>query len=221
VIDVTDATQVDVNGAVVTVNPLNDLNPETTYDVEISPGAFVDVAGNDYAGISGAGELNFDTDVAPTIVVFDLIGGDSSSHSGREFDADTSYDIFILVDSDSSDLATLSGAERWGGADNLGSDDRIILVGDGADVEGPNGPTGVVTGVVVGDDFAAWETADGGTAAIFDGSLVNRTTAAGNDSSRIFRDIADGEFFSNQNPNLNTHYLTELPIGILTSQGLV
>jgi len=222
VIDVTDATQVTVNGAVVTINPVDDLNPNTTYNVQVDADAFVDPAGNGYAGISTATELNFDTEIVadPTVVVFDLIAGESSSHSGRQFDAATSYDIYVIVDSDSSALAALSVAQRWSGADNLGTDDRIILVGDGADVEGPGGPAGVVNGVVVDDQFAAWETA-GGTAAIFEGRSFDRTTAAGNDSVRLFANFPDGEFFSNQNANLNTRYLTDLPVGILTSQGLV
>jgi len=222
VIDVTDATQVGISGAVVTITPTADLNPATTYNVQVDAGAFVDTAGNGYAGINTATELNFDTEtvVDTAVVVFDLIGGDSSSHSGRQFDAATSYDIYILVDSDSATLATLSGAQQWSGADNLGSDDRIILVGDGADVEGPAGPVGVVNGVAVATQFAAWETA-AGTAAIFEGGTFDRTTAGGNNSTQLFTNLPDDAFFSNQNTDLNTRYLTDLPTGILTSQGLV
>ena len=222
VIDVTDASQVAVNGAVVTINPVADLNPDSTYNVQVDADAFVDTAGNGYAGISTAAELNFDTETGadPTIVVFDLIGGDSSSHSGRQFDAGTSYDIYVLVDSDSATLATVSSAQQWSGADNLGTDDRIILVGDGADVEGPAGPVGVVNGVVVDTQFAAWQTA-GDTAAIFEGGTFDRTTAAGNNSAQLFTNSADSNFFGNQNTDLSTRYLTDLPTGILTSQGLV
>ena len=219
VIDVTDASQVDVDGAVVTINPIDDLDPNSAYNVQIDADAFVDTAGNGYAGISDADGLNFDTEIVAdtSIVVFDLIQDDSSSHSGREFDPAISYDIYIIVDSDSDALATISNAQRWSGADNLGSDDRIILVGDGADVEGP---AGVVTGVVVGADFAAWQTAGGDTAAIFEGVSIDRTTAAGNDNAELFIGTPDNEFFSNQGTNLTTRYLTDLPAGILTSQGL-
>ena len=225
VIDVTDATQVEVDGEVVTINPLADLNPDTTYNVQVDADAFVDTAGNGFAGISDAEELNFDTEAGetvadPSVVVFDLLSGDSSSHSGREFDAAVSYDIYVLVDSDSASLATVSSAQRWSGAENLGSDDRIILVGDGAEVEGPDGPAGVVNGVVVDDAFAAWETADG-TAAIFQGESFDRTTAAGDDSVQLFESAPDDVFFGNQNADLGTRYLTEIPTGILTSQGLV
>jgi len=220
VIDVTDASQVDVDGAVVTINPVDDLDPDAAYNVQIDADAFVDIAGNGYAGISDAAELNFDTEIVadPTTVVFDLIGDATSSHSGREFDPAISYDIYILVDSDSAALATINVAQRWSGADNLGSDDRIILVGDGADVEGP---AGVVASVVVGVDFAAWETAAGDSVAIFEGGLFGRTTAAGSDSAILFGDTPDDEFFSNQGAVLGTRYLTDLPAGILTSQGLV
>jgi hypothetical protein len=222
VIDVTDASQVDVNGAVVTINPVADLNPDTTYNVQVDADAFVDIAGNGYAGISDADELNFDTETVatPTSVVFDPIGGDSSSHSGRQFDAATSDDMYVLVDSDSASLAAVSSAQRWSGAENFGSDERIILVGDGAEVEGPAGPAGVVNGVVVDNQFAAWETA-GGTAAIFEGGSFDRTTAGGNDSVQLFGNVPDDEFFSDQNADLNTRYLTDMPAGILTSQGLV
>ena len=219
IIDVTDASQVDVDGAVVTINPIDDLDPNSAYNVQIDADAFVDTAGNGYAGISDADGLNFDTEIVAdtSIVVFDLIQDDSSSHSGREFDPAISYDIYIIVDSDSAALATISNAQRWSGADNLGSDDRIILVGDGADVEGP---AGVVTGVVVGADFAAWQTAGGDTAAIFEGVSIDRTTAAGNDNAELFIGTPGNEFFSNQGTNLTTRYLTDLPAGILTSQGL-
>ncbi len=220
VIDVTDESQVDVNGAEVTINPVDDLDPNSTYNVQVDADAFLDIAGNGFAGISDAQELNFDTEIVadPSVVVFDLIGDNTSSHSDREFDPDVSYDIYILVDSNSDALATINPGQRWSGAGNLGSDDRIILVGDGADVEGP---AGVVSGVEVGGNFAAWQTADGATAARFEGFLLDRTTATGDDTARLFAESPDDEFFSNQGSNLATRYLTELPAGILTSQGLV
>ena len=69
------------------------------------------------------------------IVVFDLVGGTSSDHSSRSFDANTAYTIYIRVDSDSTTLKTdaNSGNGTWGmwsNANNLGADDRIIFAGD-------------------------------------------------------------------------------------------
>ncbi len=209
VIDVTDTTQVAVNGAVVTINPDADLNPDTTYNVLVDANAFVDPAGNGYAGISSATELNFDTETTatPTSVVFDQLDGDS----GRQFNVANTSDIQVLAGSDSATFATASSAN------NLGTDDRIILVGEGADVEGP---AGVANGVAAANQFAALETA-GFSAAIFEGGTSDGTTAGGNDSAQLLANLADSEFFSNQNADLDTPYLTDLPVGILTSQGLV
>lgn len=70
-----------------------------------------------------------------SIVVFDFVQGVSSSHSYRTFDADTTYTIYIRVDSDSAALNTDENAgpgtwDIWSGASALGADDKIVLVGD-------------------------------------------------------------------------------------------
>jgi len=57
-IDVTD-TQVTISGNTVTINPTADLNPDTTYNVQLASGVLKDTAGNAYAGISNATTLNF------------------------------------------------------------------------------------------------------------------------------------------------------------------
>ena len=226
VIDVTDATQVTVDGAVVTIDPADDLEPDSTYNVQVDADAFVDTAGNGYAGISDADELNFDTETAANSnsVVFDLTESDSSDQSGRQFDTAISDDFSILADSDSTSLATVSSAQHWNGAENLGSDDRVILVSDGAPVEGPDGQALEINGMVADNQFASLETA-GGTAAMFAGGFFDRTTAGGvtegNDSAQFFANVADDEFLSDQNAGLDTGYLADMPLGILTSQGLV
>ena len=205
IIDVADATQVDVNGAVVTINPTTDLDPNSTYNVQIDADAFVDTAGNGFAGIDNETDLNFDTEIAiapsatdSTTVVFDLPEGDLASLSGRQFGVATSDDINILAASQS----TLSGVQRFSGADDLGSDSRITLVSDSAEVE------------------VYWET-DADTAALFEGSSFERTTEVDNDSPGLFENSSDLELFGNQNADLDQLNLTDLPIGILTSQGLV
>jgi hypothetical protein len=90
-----------------------------------------DAAGN--LSAPSANTIEVEVPVVDTsVVVFDLINGESSSHSGREFDDNTDYTIYIIVDSDS---ATLQQPTMWtGGADNLGHDDTIVLVGDGSSV---------------------------------------------------------------------------------------
>ena len=50
VIESNDQSQVTFNGAVVTINPINDLQLNTKYTLTIAQGAIVDNAGNSYAG---------------------------------------------------------------------------------------------------------------------------------------------------------------------------
>ncbi|WP_421850612.1 Ig-like domain-containing protein [Marinomonas sp.] len=76
--------------------------------------------------------------VNKSIVVFDLTKGESSSHSNRTFDADVSYKIYIVVDSDSA-MVKLNSGSRWGGWANLGANDEVILVGNGSKVVSGNG----------------------------------------------------------------------------------
>ncbi|MEG5211439.1 DUF4347 domain-containing protein, partial [Microcoleus sp. ARI1-A3] len=58
------AANVTVTGSTVTVNPTADLAPGTDYYVEIAAGAIKDLAGNNYAGTTGATAWNFTTAVA-------------------------------------------------------------------------------------------------------------------------------------------------------------
>lgn len=60
-IEVTDTTQVAIDGATVTVNPREDLNAYSGYHVNIDTGAFTDLVGNAYAGLSGSTAYNFFT----------------------------------------------------------------------------------------------------------------------------------------------------------------
>lgn len=77
--------------------------------------------------ILGGGEID------PTIVVFDLLEGMSSNHSGREFNSSVSYDIYIQVDSGDGGLnVPREESATWGvwhAWDKLSSDDHIIFVG--------------------------------------------------------------------------------------------
>lgn len=58
-INVNDASQVNFNQGKVTINPLDDLVPDTSYHVRISETAIVDLAGNSFAGIHDDTTLNF------------------------------------------------------------------------------------------------------------------------------------------------------------------
>jgi methionine-rich copper-binding protein CopC len=70
-IAVTDGT-VNISGAVVTINPANDLPANTTYYVEIASGAIQDMANNNFAGITGNNTWNFTSldNIAPTLSSF-------------------------------------------------------------------------------------------------------------------------------------------------------
>jgi methionine-rich copper-binding protein CopC len=58
------AANVTVSGSQLTINPTADLGKGTDYYVEIATGAITDIAGNNYAGITGNSTWNFKT-VAP------------------------------------------------------------------------------------------------------------------------------------------------------------
>lgn len=48
-------SRLSISGAALTINPTNDLNPNTTYYIEIQNTAIEDLAGNNFAGFSGSG----------------------------------------------------------------------------------------------------------------------------------------------------------------------
>ncbi|MEG4068354.1 DUF4347 domain-containing protein, partial [Microcoleus sp. Pol11C2] len=63
------STNVTVTGSTVTINPVADLAQGTGYYVEIAAGAIQDLAGNNYAGTTGATAWNFTTaDTTPPTV---------------------------------------------------------------------------------------------------------------------------------------------------------
>ena len=68
-ISVTD-NQVTISGDKVTINPTEDLQEGSIYNVQIAKGVIKDIAGNDYAGILDATTLDFAT--APPWVRFSL-----------------------------------------------------------------------------------------------------------------------------------------------------
>ena len=62
-ISITDATQVSVAGAVLTINPTADLVPGKTYAIRIEPGAIKDLANNPFGGITDEVTWNFATSI--------------------------------------------------------------------------------------------------------------------------------------------------------------
>ncbi len=223
VIDITDSSQISISGNTVTVNPTTDLAAGANYHVQIDSSALHDTAGNDYAGINSSTELNFTTVSAgmgnSSIVVFDLTTGQSSDHNGRVFDANTAYTIYIQVNSNSGTLVGLDSNEMWSGAQNLGLDDKIVLVGTGSDVKGQWGDP--VMDMHHGGNAVNW-------VAGFSISMSSYNVAGVDANGQFTRnygnnvDLWNGTWTVNPNQD-NTFaqaYMPAMPAGLLTSQGL-
>lgn len=79
--------------------------------------------------------------VATGVVVFDLTSGQSSiGDSGRYFDSNQTYDIYIVVPDDGSAIKT-AGLTPWVGAGQLGYDDRVYLVTQTGAIKSTSGIT--------------------------------------------------------------------------------
>ena len=94
-IDVT-SSQVTVSGATVTINPTADLDPATSYYVEISSGAIEDLAGNDFTGIAGETDWNFST-ATPALSVPSIGAGDIA-FTGLNVDGGEDLAFVVLED---------------------------------------------------------------------------------------------------------------------------
>ncbi|MGY6030913.1 beta strand repeat-containing protein [Phytobacter sp. AG2a] len=222
VIDITDSSQVSISGNTVTVNPTTDLAAGANYHVQIDSTALHDTAGNDYAGISTSTGLNFTTASAsigdPSIVVFDLTTGQSSEHNGRVFDANTAYTIYIKVSSNYGPLTGLDSNEMWSGAQNLGTDDKIVLVGTGTDVRGQYGDP--VMNMNHGGNSVNWMAGFSSTLSSYNvaGVAANGQFSRGGNNA----DLWSGTWAANPNTDnaFAQAYLQAMPGGVLTSQGL-
>jgi methionine-rich copper-binding protein CopC len=78
-IEVSDVSQVSVSGTTVTINPSIDFTPGRSYYLNIAAGAFSDVAGNAFGGITSATALNFTVPAETTSdgTIFGTSGPDS------------------------------------------------------------------------------------------------------------------------------------------------
>ena len=95
-----------------------------------SPVAFtidaVDASGNQMTTVNATTDSMDVMLIDTSVVVFDVMTGESSDHSGRHFDSNVTYSIYILADNGTS---TITMPSKWSGGENLGSDDTIYLVG--------------------------------------------------------------------------------------------
>jgi hypothetical protein len=146
-------------------------------------------------------------EVVTTVVVFDLINGQSSDHSSQTFQAGVTYDIYIYVDSNSASV-TLS--EAWTGGSNLGSDDTIHFAGNGdaANVLGYSGYP--VSGSRTGGNVIYWDTTSSNAGYVNRSGLFSR----GYSNSDNGVDLWDGTWTANP----NYAYTATMPAGILGTQ---
>nr|WP_282101232.1 cadherin repeat domain-containing protein [Aeromonas genomosp. paramedia] len=215
-----------------------DLDYLSSVALGLNGGTIRDAAGNNAtltlptpgaAGSLGANEAIVIDTSAPaidtSIVVFDLVEGVNSSHSGRTFDASTAYTIYIRVSSTSGALSTdgngPGASDSWGvwqGANNLGSDDRIVLVGSGTPVKGAFG--GNVTRILHDAGAEYFATNSNSAVVIYGSGLLSRYAPSSlNGGAQLWIGSMWGA-----NPNLGSAlgniYRANMPAGVLTSQGL-
>jgi Ca2+-binding RTX toxin-like protein/methionine-rich copper-binding protein CopC len=109
---VTDAAQValSADGKTVTVNPTADLKPGATYSVTVANTAFTDEAGNAYAGIADAAELNFTTATS------------STTNPGQTFALTEAVDN---IQGTAGDDTIIAGEGSSGAVHTLGSSDVV------------------------------------------------------------------------------------------------
>ncbi|WP_270821145.1 beta strand repeat-containing protein [Aeromonas sp. QDB14] len=214
-----------------------DLDYLSSAALGLNGGTIRDAAGNNAtltlpspgaAGSLGANEaIVIDTSVNTNIVVFDLVQGVSSDHSSRTFDAGKAYTIYIKVSSNLDALSIAgSGPGTWGmwsGANTLGPDDKIVLVGTGTSVVGVSG-RGVSANLYSGTNNLAWFSSMPVVQLQRDGDLMRY--------GQNTVDLWNGSWAAatSQNPNieqlgnmsrLGEVYLHQMPANIMTSQGLV
>ncbi len=175
--------------------------------------------------------------ISATTVVFDYVGGVSSSHSNRTFDANLAYTIYVRVHSKSGELNTAGNSAKgltfgsWKGGNTLGAKDKLILVGNGGPVmQNVNGAgagpvTCIGTRPVEGGIFL-WKPApiNSGAPTYQSANSVRGTNAAFIRCSQAPNTAMwTGKWTAVPNRGLTFHqvYLTDMPPGVLTSQGLV
>ena len=178
-------------------------------------------------GINDIAESSLDT----SIVVFDMVQGVSSEHSGRNFQPDVSYEIYVRVDSDGLSLSTAgNGPGTWGTWNspvNLGSDDKIIVVGDGSPIIAGNGVA--VDRLWASSSWVGWVGGNASAVGVSAPGDLYRGYSGNWSTVQLWSNggwaSAPGGFTGSgyrlTGAILGDMYFTNMPSGILTSQGLV
>ncbi len=189
------------------------------YDtIDMAAGFTSDVAGN-RAVTDAITEVTYLIDA--TIVVFDTYvqantKGSSSPHSGRTFDPDTSYTIYVRVFSDSTE-GSLAVSDKWKAAANLGVDDKIILVGSGGSIVGPVGYVNNLT--LFNGKKLAWSTSKNSPAAVITpaGDLLRSVLTYPGKTIKLWTDIV-GSF---KDYDTTGQWLTYMPPDIMRTQSFL
>lgn len=77
-ISISDSTQVSFNGTRLILKPTADLNPNSTYNLQLASGVVTDLAGNAFAGISNSSTVSFSTGA----ILYARTQGTSTSTAG-------------------------------------------------------------------------------------------------------------------------------------------
>jgi len=131
-IPINDASQVTVSGGTLTITPTESLAFNTPYAVLIDTNALKDVAGNFFAGIPGATNWWFETDVITVLADINADGTDRTATTGDFEDAaglatgtfsGETVTVFGGTEesgaySETKDNVTLAISDKSGGADN-------------------------------------------------------------------------------------------------------
>jgi len=186
--------------------------------LEITAGFIRDTAGNVTTTDAFDGPA-----YSKSIVVFDLVEGQSSDHSERQFQTDIDYTIYIRVDSDRlipNTTPTNNAGGTWGkwtNADNLGSGDKIIVTGDGSAILGfKNQPIDVGATVQQESRLKFKSSLDATVLDIRDSGLGFRYYNNDYYNFRMWSngDVSNFTLFS-------VSVLTQIPSNVMMSQGLV
>jgi Ca2+-binding RTX toxin-like protein len=209
------AANVTVSGSQLTINPTANLAPGTDYYVEIAKGAIKDMAGNNYAGITGNSTWNFKTQ--GTAAINGTAGADNLTGTA-------SSDIINgLAGND-----TLNGGA---GNDSLdgGNDQDILTGGTGADTfifqfgQSSVSASDRVTDFAIGSDKIDLLT-QGGVAmnppSLFSRAANSAATTLQNLVTQVFTD-ANGGLAGNQTLGINSAALVVATTGSLAGTYLV
>lgn len=114
------------------------LNPES---LEIGD-YVISVAATDAAGNVSSADYQLNEGHNPE-AIFNLTDGTSSDHSGRQFQADVDYKIYIVVNNTDSAIFW-NRDQMWSGAEQLDSNDMVYLVGPDGQSASIRGRTGAI-----------------------------------------------------------------------------